>query len=279
MVVVTNVRDFALLNAEDLRRFMMYKTGIRDVEVIKDTIQDFYVKLIDTKALDTFNPKEGTFKTYIMNLFCWLFPVLANRNPRSKYTIVSHVRTSERRHPYTDDMLDVYETVATPGRAPHAINTIDPNYFASHVREDEELESDLEIREFVEYLKRTQTPRSLSRLLPYVEHKACGCNGADVAKILGVSNNMVKIIKERARIEYETWRNLKMTGGRKARQLTRAEIVDEIRNTQDLIQRFNAGDISLPHGFSYKEAILRLKYLRNRQLQLSKKKKPKEDCD
>jgi len=271
MECVKTVRDFALRNSDDLRRFMVFKTGIRDNDVIRDTIQEFFVKLIETRALETYDPAKGAFKTYIMNLFCWLFPVLAKRNHNVRYTFMSCTKDRDHAGQWNGGYTDIFEGVSTGGPNPYAEHVVDGSYASSHVMEHEESEAENGIREFVEHIKRTQSPRAASRIVPYVEYRNCGCNGADVAQILGVSNNAVKMIKERARTAYEEWRGKKMDTSKKARKMTYEQIVDEIRHAKDMIARYNAGDISLPHGFSYKDAVLRLRYLRTRQTQLSKK--------
>jgi len=278
MECVKTVRDFALKNALDLERFMMFKTGIRDSDTIRETIQEFYIKLIETRALETYDPTKGTFKTYIMNLFCWLFPVLANRNHRAKYTFVSCVKDRDHTGQWDGGYTDIFEDVATSGYGPYIGNVIDGAYAPSNVQREEETEANISMEEFIGHIKRMHTSKLTKRIVPYIEYRNCGCNGADVAHILGVSNNMVKRIKERAKLSYEQWRGEKMEPGRRAKQLTREQVVDEIRNVQDLLTRYNAGELTLPAGFSYKEAVLRLKYLRNRQSQLSKKRS-KPSCD
>lgn len=278
MECVKTVRDFALKNSDDLERFMIFKTGIRDPDVIKDTIQEFYVKLIETRALDTYDPARGTFKTYIMNLFCWLFPILANRNVRMKYTFLSSMKDHSQNGHWNGCYTDIFDGVATGGNGPYVEHVVDGCYAVSSIHENEEVEADISMREFIDYLHRTQSRKAAARLVPYIEHRTEGCNGADVAKILGVSNNMVKIIKENAKRSYEQWRGQKVETGKKAKQLTREQVVDEIRHVQNLIERYNSGELSLPPGFSYREAVLRLKYLRTRQTQLGRKK-VKPPCD
>jgi len=280
MIRVSNVDDFAKMNESDLKRFMAHKTGIHDSDIIRDTIQEFYVKLIETKALDTYDPKLGTFKTYIMNLFCWLLPVLANRNHRTRYTLVSWVKETGRNQGSNDKgVVDVYERTASLGMSPYIDNVVDPRYHASHVSIDEDMHADIDLREFMRYVERTHTEKNAERIRIYLANRTSGCNGADVAKILGVSNNMVKMIKEQVRESYEEWRGKIMKSHKRARKLTWNEVVTEITNVQGQIERYNAGDVSLPRGFIYRDALLRLKYLRSRQAQISKKDKPQRDVD
>lgn len=279
MVRVTNVDEFARKNEGDLRRYMTYKTGIRDSNIIRDTVQEFYVKLIETRALDTYDPKLGTFKTYIMTLFSWLFPVLANRNPRARYTLVSWVQQNGRGKGNDDDaIVDVYERTASLGESPYIDNVVDPRYAASHVCLNDDIHANIELGDFMRFVQRTRTRKAASRIHSYLVHRTSGCNGADVARILGVSNNMVKMIKEQVKESYEEWRGKVMKSSRKrSRSLTWEEVVEEIRNVQGQIERFNRGDVSLPRGFVYRDALARLKYLRNRQAQFAKKDRLKGD--
>lgn len=281
MIRVTNVDEFARKNEGDLWRYMTYKTGIRDADIIQDTVQEFYVKLIETRALDTYDPSRGTFKTYIMTLFSWLFPVLANRNPRAKHTLVSRVRESGRGSTADKDAtIDVYERTAVVGESPYIDNVVDPPYAASHVCLNDDIHADIELGDFMRFVRRTRTEKSASRIRSYLIHRRSGCNGADVARILGVSNNMVKMIKKQTRESYEEWRGKTMKSAQKrSRSLTRDEIADEIRDVQGQIDRFNKGDMSLPQGFVYRDALVRLKYLRNRQIQIAKKDKKECDAD
>lgn len=281
MVRVKSVDEFARHNEGDLRRYMSYKTGIRDSDIIRDTIQEFYVKLIETRALDTYDPARGTFKTYIMTLFSWLFPVLANRNPRAKYTFVSWVRENGRGKSADDEsVVDVFERTASLGDSAYIDNVFDPRYAASHVCLNEDLHADIELGDFMRFVRRTQTEKSSQRIRSYLLLRRSGCNGADVARILGVSNNMVKMIKERVKESYEEWRgNVMKSSPKRTRKLTWEEITEEIRNVQGQIESFNRGDVSLPRGFLYRDALKRLKYLRSRQSQIAKKDRPKRDKD
>jgi DNA-directed RNA polymerase specialized sigma24 family protein len=275
MEVVKTVREFALKNEEDLRRYYIHHTHITDPDLVREAIQEFYVKLIQGRSLETYDPSKGTFKTYIMNMFHWLFPILARRNLRMKYTFVSQVLDRDAQMRY-DEYTDVFEILAGREAGPYLENVIDPSYEASHAGAHEEDDSDGTVKDFSRYVQRSQTPNSAKHILPYLEYQTKGCSGADIAQMLGVSNNMVKFVKEKVADTYEQWKGHKMSPGKKARKLTRAEIADEIRIVQDQITRYNSGEITLPAGFSYREAVLRLKYLRNRQAQI-KRRKPGSD--
>ena len=79
MVAVRDVREFAIKNQQDLVSFIIYKTGILDQDLIMDQIQDFYIRLIRSKALDKFDSTKGSFESYIFTLLCWMFPVFAKK--------------------------------------------------------------------------------------------------------------------------------------------------------------------------------------------------------
>lgn len=272
MEVVRTVREFALKNEEDLRRFMMSKTKIYDQDMIREAIQNFYVRLITSRSLEKFDPSKGTFKTYITNLFAWGFPTAKKRNIKTRYTFVSQMRGRDRWGQWDGDYVDVFEGVAHGCAGPYVPHAIDPCYDASHAHKEQEDDSERSLAEFIEYMSRTDPDRSKKQLIPFVQYRNQGCNGADVAKILGVSNNMIKIIKDRVRDSYEEWKGHKMNPGKKARKLSHEEISSEIAQLQSLISRHNEGRMDLPYGFVYREAITRLKYLRSKQSQLKRKK-------
>jgi len=271
MECVKSVDEFARRNSDDLKKFMIYKTGIHDTDLIRDTIQEFFVKLIESRALETYDPAKGTFKTYIMNLFCWLLPVMAKKNKSVKYTFVSHVKDRDRHHQWYGRYTDVFEGMSGKSDGPYADNAVDTCYDASHVREAEELEAERSLNSFVKFVQNTQPPSVAERIVPFVQYREQGCNGADIAKMLGLSNSLMKTVRERAGNSYEEWRGYKMTPGKKAQKQTLDSVVAEIKLVQGMITRYNAGDVSLPMGFSYKEAVLRLRYLRTRQSQLGRR--------
>ena len=64
-----------------------------------------------------------------------------------------------------------------------------------------------------------------------------------------------------------------MPARRKAKQLTYSQVVGEIEDIKVLMKKAESGCMTLPQGFSYREAQARLHYLRNRQTQLKKKAK------
>jgi hypothetical protein len=205
MVVVKNVRDFAVQNEEDLKRFMRFKTGIYDEDIIRDTIQEFYVKLIETRALDKFNVDrvsygsvEALFDTFICNLFCWLLPIMARRNHRARYDFFFRVVCGCA---YMGQP-DVWEHLGEHSMM-YRVNEL---YHAAHVSQTEEEEIDRRLDEFIEYLKRyEESPKKVRRMEIYLRHRNDGCSGVEIAGMLSVSNNMVKLIKKDLRAKFDAW--------------------------------------------------------------------------
>lgn len=271
MECVKTVREFALKNENDLKRFYIHKTHITDPDMVRDTIQEFYVKLIQSRSLETYDPSKGSFKTYIMNLFSWLFPVLANRNLRMKYTFVSQVAERDN-GVWGGEYTDVFNVVASSKAGPYVENAVDSTYSAAHVHVNDEQESLRTLREFIEYVKSTQSPKTAERIISYISLDRQGCTGRDIVKILGGSVKTIKLVKNKVAETYQQWKGYKMSPGKKSRKLTRQEIAEEIKVVQGQIARYNAGDITLPAGFAYREAVMRLKYLRTRQTQIKRRK-------
>jgi len=136
MEVVKSVEEFAKKNEKELVAFMCSKTGIYDKQVIHDTIQDFYVKLIKSKALETYDPAKGAFATYMCNLFCWLLSLQGKRHFRIKYKAIS--RIPGRRENFSGVSSDVWDAVVSHGwssqtRLKHPINSM--NLYDEHLAE------------------------------------------------------------------------------------------------------------------------------------------------
>lgn len=289
MVAVRTVKEFAEQNEQELKSFMIYKTGIRDEEIIRDTVQDFYVKLIESRALDKFDPAQVTygslekcFSTYICNLFCWLLPMLAKKNFRARFNVISAVHFRNSPASYFNYATDVWDYTMTDNNTnPYVSFCVDPHYGASHTSVDEEYVAHATFEDFREHVVETEKPKKADRILELIDRRAEGCTSRDVASILGLSGNMVKMIKNHAREKFYHWADkeglMRVSGKKKRNGLTYTEVVEEIKDVQHLIERSNRGDMTLPSGFSHKEAVLRLQYLRNRQRQLKKKSKRDRD--
>ena len=90
MVIVKSVQEFQEKNENELKAFMTHKTGIYDQEIIKDTLQEFYTRLIQSKALENFDENRAptaeenklNYERWVCNNFCWLLPLLRKKNYR-----------------------------------------------------------------------------------------------------------------------------------------------------------------------------------------------------
>jgi DNA-directed RNA polymerase specialized sigma24 family protein len=226
MVVVKTVRDFALQNEAQLRRFMRYKTGICDENMINDAIQEFYVRLIETNALGLYDETKGEFDTYISNLFCWMMPLLQRRNFRHRhatipkklrvkygledpklgchkkakfdYRMMSVIKKDDRMWSESDDVFNfVHEN--------HASLKISKAYEVSLYDGAEDPIIDAYVEEFKAYIRRTEPSKRAERMILFIDQKFAGCRSVDIAGMMGVSNNMVKIIKQNLQRKYHRW--------------------------------------------------------------------------
>lgn len=206
MVIVDNVRDFAIQNEKDLRKFMQYKTGIHDKDIIDDTIQEFYVRLIESRALERFDEdrclgsKKKGFETFICNLFCWMLPVMARKNFRVRFEVVSRVKERTR---YCNRETDVWDYMG-----PASTYRADKGYEAAHLRSPSFEEDKVYLDEFVGYLESSvKSPKKRERMKIYLSNISAGCTGSQVACVLSVSNAMVSMLKADIRDRYEEWKN------------------------------------------------------------------------
>ena len=204
MVEVKTVREFARKNEKDLKKFMQYKTGIYDEDLIKEAVQEFYVKLIETKSLLSYNPSLGTFKTYITNLFCWQLPQLGRKNFRQSKDVVSVVKNDKT---YQNDYDEVWNCLGREDHRSGISFVLHPNYHTSNMYYDEEFAAENMLEAFISYVEKTEPPKKAQRTIEFLRRRMEGCNSVDLASILDLSNNMVKIIKNSAYDKYKRWRH------------------------------------------------------------------------
>src|SRR5271157_2046171 len=114
MVVVKTVEEFCEKNEKELRAFMTYKTGIKDVDMINDTIQEFYKGLIMYHSLELYDENRApteeqnklNFETWICNNLCWLLNIMKRRNFRDRFEVYSQVDTCSEK-PGSAEPVDV----------------------------------------------------------------------------------------------------------------------------------------------------------------------------
>ena len=205
MRVVNTVEEFKRHNEHELRSFMAYKTGIYNRDLHDEAIQEFYVKLIETRALETFDPlydnKPRKFDTYITTLFCYVLPELKKKNHRALYPMITRVNIGHS----DPKLVDIWELISSDGV--HSDFSVEKAYSTSALETRIDSEADLYVNDFIEYVKRTETPLRAKRMITYITHKLQGCNGTDIAHVLGVSNNMVIFIKNDLFDAFKEWNN------------------------------------------------------------------------
>jgi len=229
MIIVKTVKEFVKQNEKHLIRFLQYKTGINDREMIDDTLQEFYMRLYQTKALESYDEKRGTFDTYIGNLFCWMLPFLSRKNFKYRHTLMpkryrdKYLDKNEKgisnNHMYDYRMMsyvnkdnskmwvdgdDVFNYVHENSATFKISKAYETSYFDTD--EDPALSGYLE--SFKTYIRETESPRSAEKMILFLEQRVAGCKGVEIAGMMKVSNNMVKIIKHTLKRKYDTWQTI-----------------------------------------------------------------------
>lgn len=227
MVVVKTVAEFVAQNDTELRKFLAYKTGIIDRHMVEDTLQEFYTRLIQTKALQSFDENQGSFDTYIVNLFCWMLPFLSRKNFRHKHAVVP----VSSRHYYEDpvenvdsgkkvtydyriisyvrkhgdrmllEMDDVFNYVSDDTGS----FRVNGGYDTSLCDSETNPLSTHYVEEFKEYIRRTESSKTAERMILFVDQKCAGCSSVEIADMMRVSYNMVTIIRQSLQKKYTRW--------------------------------------------------------------------------
>lgn len=221
MKVVRDVKEFALMNESALKKFMKYKTSIYDEDTINEYIQEFYLRLITTKSLERFDSslledgnEQKLFDQYVCTLFCWMLPVMYRKSlwhelgvpdrsvPAAKRRkvaaeIISEVPSENR------DMLphEIWDHVTERDGRYKIENGYKPSVMDSETDDEEQRLA----KEFMDYINRTEPRKRAHRMIVFVDHRMKGCNAVDVSVMLGISSNMVKLIKRQVREKYESW--------------------------------------------------------------------------
>lgn len=199
MEIVRDVKTFVRKNGEQMKKLFIYKTGITDRELVHEHLQDFYVKMIQTGALESYREDQGTFDGYIFTLLCWLLPHKAKKNVSVQYQFVSQVYAD----PFSiDDIWDHAGSFEGPYKFDFSPCT--PRI----VEEDEENLFHQYFNEFKDYIRKTEPGRSSDQMLTFLSMKENGCNSSDIAIHLGVSDNMVKFIKQKIQRKFDRWKIL-----------------------------------------------------------------------
>jgi DNA-directed RNA polymerase specialized sigma24 family protein len=202
MEIVRDVETFVEKNGEQLQRFFIYKTGITDRELIHEHLQEFYVKMIQTHALETYDEEKGSFDTYISTLLCWLLSYKKRKNLSIKYKFISSVSTDSQS---VSEESDIWDHVSiSEGNFKVDFSPCTPRIFDN----TDEYMFNHYLNEFKGYIHKTELPRNRDRMLTFLECKENGCNSSEIAVVLGVSDNMVKIIKQKLREKLERWKTL-----------------------------------------------------------------------
>ena len=205
MVRVTTVEDFKKYNEDQLKRFMVSQTGIYDREIINDVVQDFYVRLIRSRALDRFNPDEkgANFSTWVCNILGWTLPENKKKNFRAQYKVISIIPDPESKGGCTKE-VDVWDGINSYTDNPYY--RLESGYTVSNVQHDREEESKRNIRSFIRYLETTETPEKAKKMIEYLEYRMDGLNDVAIAGIFNMTNAMMRIIRLAIQKKYYKWK-------------------------------------------------------------------------
>ena len=231
------VAEFKIKNEEDLKRLLLYKTGILDKSMIQETLSDFYYRLLQSDALLTFDEKgKSSFDSYITSRLCWIMPVQAKKNSKHKniplsekykkryvmnsadpatmdYELLSYVQPIATRARIIED--DVFEQVSKE----HATYKVSSAYETSLFDTEADPVMTGYIEDFKAYIRSTENPGMASKMITYLDNKLEGCRGVMIASLMkstkknfsnkvGVSNNMVKIIRKSLQKKYLKWQSI-----------------------------------------------------------------------
>jgi hypothetical protein len=246
MVIVKTVEEFQKKNEDELKDFMVYKTGIYDQDIIKDTLQEFYTRLIQSKALENFDenraPSESenklNYERWVCNNFCWLLPILRKKN----YSGVLKIRLSKDdmdkkkkvsdslfgdedknfeyetlrfysmlnvKEDHADTQKDIFDVVNPSVK--YNDYEVDKSFKSSIVEQEKIADIVRSLDSFFRYVRKMMTPKKATRIESYMKHKLKGLNSVDIAILMGISSNMVKFIKKEAREMYGRWMEEKVT--------------------------------------------------------------------
>ena len=204
MIVVNNVEAFAKHNEEDIRRYLTNGKKIFDPEMVNDIIQNFYMRMIRSCALSKFDPELASFDTYVLTMLCRMLPYEKRRNPRARYSHVSSFSNPEGSPSQGVDELDIFELVYNSS-SNQEFSVMRKN-MPSCVNQKEEDDCVKHMLSFIDYVKASEpNKKKADKMVCFLEHKMQGCLATDIARMLGVSDNMVKIMKNSIYDKYKKW--------------------------------------------------------------------------
>lgn len=195
MVVVRDVKEFVEKNQKELINFFVYKTKIYDAEVINEHMQEFYVRLIKTRALQEYREDKGAFNTYIFNLLCWLLPGMARNHARIHHAFISNVIDNNESSDVWDHVSD-FNGPFKMAEIPESVCERPDDLLGYY------------ISEFSGYIKRTESENSARQMVTFIEHKVLGLKSRDIAFVMGTTDANVMVIKQKLKRKFELWKRM-----------------------------------------------------------------------
>lgn len=161
MKETTSYDIFFRENVDDLKKMLVWKTGIKDQNFIEDFISKLILNMIKSDVLAKFDRKQGTFKTYITTC---MFRFMEREHRRETSEKSGHHITKVE----YDEILHGKEEIVTEF-------------------------SDLEI-DWKDFYEKTQSSNSMSdRRKKILELAAKGMNGVEIADTLRMTPQAVSL--------------------------------------------------------------------------------------
>lgn len=204
MVVVRTVEEFQRYNEKELRSFVTYKTGIVDKDIIDDTIQEFYLKLISSRSLEKFNGNEGaSFNTWVCNLLCWLLPVLKSKNFNIKYRPIGSMEDLNNDPSIKEDLWNyVHDSVYNSSMSLR----LDRCFEMDIVYEDDILLEERLLSAFIRHLKRVLPEKKYRIYISYIKHRFEGMNAEQLIPTMGLARSTLSQLKGDIKKELIKWK-------------------------------------------------------------------------
>lgn len=178
-----HITQFVRDNQNDLKRFMTFKTGILDDNIVRDCLQDFFYRVTKSDVLNTFDPALGRFDTFICSCFANIMTTAGKKNERVRRKHYSLV-------PAKEGPVDIFSRVGGEVR-------VLPTYVTSQLREQEDTDIQRDIDSFLIYIRKQVPPKEFSQINVYLTERYAGCMDRDIASMLKFTNQKFRALKKR----------------------------------------------------------------------------------
>jgi RNA polymerase sigma factor (sigma-70 family) len=183
---------------------MKYKTGIHDIDIVNDVIQEFYVRLIKSRTLEEYDEeRESDFNTWVCNVLGWVLPLMKRRNFRNRFEVHSTVDTERSGIP---EKTDVFELIDADKRSGTHYK-VDHTFSTDMVEQLEIDEEQRKLESFLRYVRKTEPRGRADQIEQYVRCRLDGMTSVEIADMMSTSNSTLHVLKETLRKKMKRWEN------------------------------------------------------------------------